>query len=178
MKRIILIAGLITATAAQAEIIPDTLQDIKAVQFNSANVITAGLPNEAQFDTLQQAGVDLVINLIPEGNSSGHENEANLVKAAGMKYESISVDWKKPNIEDVERFFSIMNANRDKDILVHCAANYRASAFYYLYQATQLKQDSEQQKLQTLAPWGDLESSLKEYPQWQVLMEQVKTKYQ
>ena len=69
MKRIILIAALITATAAQAEIIPDTLQDIKAVQFNSTNVITAGLPNEAQFDTLQQAGVDLIINLIPDGNS-------------------------------------------------------------------------------------------------------------
>jgi len=178
MKRIILITALITATAAQAEITPDTLHDIKAIQFNSANVITAGLPSEAQFDTLQQAGVDIVINLIPDGNSSGHEDEASLVKAAGMKYESISVDWEQPNIENVERFFSIMNANRNKDILVHCAANYRASAFYYLYQATQLKQDSEQQKLQTLAPWGDLEASLKEYPQWQVLMEQVKTKYQ
>ncbi|ABV38682.1 conserved hypothetical protein [Shewanella sediminis HAW-EB3] len=178
MKRAILLAGLITATSAQAEIVPDALQDIKAVQFNSANVITSGLPNEAQFETLQQAGVDLVINLIPDGNSSGHGDEASLVEAAGMIYESISVDWKKPSIEDVEQFFSIMNTNRDKDILVHCAANYRASAFYYLYQATQLKQDSEQQKQLTLTPWGDLESSLKEYPQWQVLIEQVKAKYQ
>jgi len=178
MRRSIFLVALLSAATAQAEIAPDALQDIKAVQFNSANVITAGLPSEAQFETLQQAGVDLVINLIPDGNSSGHEDEAKLVEAAGMKYESISVDWKKPSIEDVERFFSIMNTNKDKDILVHCAANYRASAFYYLYQVTQLKQDSEQQKLQTLTPWGDLESSLKEYPQWQVLMEQVKTKYQ
>ncbi|RTR31737.1 protein tyrosine phosphatase family protein [Shewanella atlantica] len=178
MRPTIFLAGLLCVTTAQAEILPDALQDVKAVQFNSANVITAGLPSEAQFETLQQAGVDLVINLIPDGNSSGHEDEASMVKSAGMTYESISVDWKKPNVEDVERFFSIMNANRDKDILIHCAANYRASAFYYLYQATQLKQDSEQQKKQTLAPWGDLESSLKEYPQWQLLIEQVKAKYQ
>ncbi|WP_299798744.1 protein tyrosine phosphatase family protein [uncultured Shewanella sp.] len=178
MKRAILIAALLTATVAQAEISPDALQDIKAVQFNSDKVITAGLPGETQFKILQQAGVDLVINLIPDGNPSGHEDEASLVKAAGMKYESISVDWKKPTIEDVERFFSIMNANRDKDILIHCVANYRASAFYYLYQTTQLKLDGEQQKLQTLAPWGDLEVSLKKYPQWQVLMEQIEAKHQ
>jgi protein tyrosine phosphatase (PTP) superfamily phosphohydrolase (DUF442 family) len=47
-----------------------------------------------------------------------------------MEYVHIGVDWNKPTREDVEQFFKVMDANQDKDILIHCAANYRASAFY------------------------------------------------
>lgn len=54
---------------------------------------------------------------------------------------------------------------------MHCFANYRASAFVYLYQ---LKQGKKPDMVQTMAPWGD---ELARYPQWQVLLNEVRTKY-
>ncbi len=173
-----LLSTALVANLAQAAISPTSLQDIKAVQFNSDTVITAGLPTKAEFEQLASAGVEVVINLIPNGNSSGHADEASLVNNVGMQYEHISVDWQQPTMTDVEHFFDIMDANADKDILVHCAANYRASAFYYLYQIKQGAADSLAYKQQTLAPWGDLTQSLQEYPQWNTLIETVKSKYQ
>ena len=160
---------------AIAQIAPDNLTNIKAVQFNDGTIITSGLPSKAEFPALQQAGVELVINLIPAGNSSGHDDEASLVANTGMQYQQIDVDWKQPTVANVEQFFAIMDANKGKNILIHCAANYRASAFYYLYELKQGKADSVEFKQQTMQPWGDLSESLVEYPQWHELIETVKT---
>ncbi|QYJ87264.1 protein tyrosine phosphatase family protein [Shewanella mesophila] len=164
-----------SAMSAHAAITPTSLSDIKAIKLNSDTIITSGLPTTEQFDVLKQAGIDLVINLIPNDNPNGHKNEAELVAKAQMQYAHISVDWQRPTLADVEQFFTIMDANKDKDILIHCAANYRASAFYYLYESTQLTHTDNQAI--TMSPWGDLKSSLAEYPQWQALIEAVKHKY-
>lgn len=168
----ILVSSMISAHAA---ITPTSLSDVKAIKFNSDTVITSGLPTKKQFDKLKQAGVDLVINLIPNDNPSGYPNEAELVAKAQMQYAHISVDWQQPTLADIEQFFAIMDANKGKNILIHCAANYRASAFYYLYESTRLHHAENQ--ADTMSPWGDLESSLNEYPQWQALIEKVKNKY-
>jgi protein tyrosine phosphatase (PTP) superfamily phosphohydrolase (DUF442 family) len=97
------------------------------------------------------------------------------VTELGMQYHNISVDWQQPTLENVEQFFALMKANNDQPVVVHCAANYRASAFYYLYLATQ--QDQQVDINDTLSPWGDLQKSFEEYPQWQALIEKVKQKY-
>lgn len=169
--------GFLSTNLAQAAITPEGLQAIKAVQFNSQQVITAGLPSEAEFVQLAASGVDVVINLIPDGNPNGHTDEASLVKQAGMIYEHISVDWQQPKMADVTRFFDMMDAHKDKDILVHCAANYRASAFYYLYQIKQGAADNLAFKKDVLAPWGDVEKIQQEYPQWHALIENIKAAY-
>jgi protein tyrosine phosphatase (PTP) superfamily phosphohydrolase (DUF442 family) len=151
------------------------LSEIKAVKFNQNQVITAGLPTEGQFALLQQAGVKTVINLIPNDNPNALKNEQQIVTELGMQYHNISVDWQQPTLENVEQFFALMKANNDQPVVVHCAANYRASAFYYLYLATQ--QDQQVDINDTLSPWGDLQKSFEEYPQWQALIEKVKQKY-
>ncbi|MCL1145471.1 protein tyrosine phosphatase family protein [Shewanella marinintestina] len=174
MRFILLLTSLLSPLAFAA-ITPDALQQVKDVQFNSDRVITAGLPTQSQFKALQESGVELVINLIPKDNQMGYANEAELVKQAGMDYAQIDVDWKQPTVANVQQFFAIMDANQDKQILVHCAANYRASAFYYLYQLTRGQSDSKAYQQQVMAPWGELSTSLQEYPQWQVLIEQVKS---
>lgn len=174
MRFILLLTSLLSPMAFAA-ITPDALQQVKAVQFSSNKVITAGLPTQPQFKVLKDSGVELVINLIPKDNPAGYANEAELVKQAGMDYEQIDVDWKQPTIANVQQFFAIMDANQDKDILVHCAANFRASAFYYLYQLKRGQSDSLAYQQQVMAPWGELSKSLKEYPQWQVLIDQVKS---
>ncbi|MCL1094016.1 protein tyrosine phosphatase family protein [Shewanella kaireitica] len=173
MRLIILLTSLFS-TIAIAAVSPEKLQEIKALQFNDDNIITAGLPTESQFPLLQQAGVELVINLIPVGNPSGHDDEADFVANTGMQYQQIDVDWQQPTLENVEQFFAIMDANKGKRILIHCAANYRASAFYYLYELKQGHADTDDFKQRTMQPWGKLSESLAEYPQWNTLIETVK----
>ena len=152
------------------------LQQIKAIKFNDNQVITAGLPTIEEFSLLQQAGVKTVINLIPNNNPNALKNEQKVVTDLGMQYHNISVDWQQPTLENVEQFFALMRANNNQPVLIHCAANYRASAFYYLYLATQQHQAVDINNV--LSPWGDLPTSFKEYPQWQVLIEKVKQQYQ
>ncbi|MCZ4338544.1 protein tyrosine phosphatase family protein [Shewanella colwelliana] len=173
MRQLFPLALLLYSGISHAAIAPQTLTEVKAIQFSEPNIATAGLPTPAQFVQLKEAGVDLVINLIPQGNPNGHDNEQALVTNAGMRYEGIEVDWEQPRLEDVTRFFEIMDAHKGQDILIHCVANYRASAFYYLYRSTRESDGEPVSMQQVMSPWGDLDSSLPQYPQWQQLIEQV-----
>ncbi|MGK0411298.1 MAG: hypothetical protein ACJASB_003498 [Shewanella psychromarinicola] len=165
----------VNSTGSMANIDTSKLSDIKAVKFNNQQVITAGLPTEQQFAQLAQAGIKTVINLIPNGNPNALQNEQQIVTQLGMNYHNISVDWQQPTPENLQQFFSLMDQNGDAPVLVHCAANYRASAFYYLYQTRKNKAPT---MAEALTPWGDLQQSFAEYPQWQQLIEDTKQQYQ
>ncbi|WP_242620354.1 protein tyrosine phosphatase family protein [Shewanella maritima] len=141
---------------------------------NNQQVITSGLPTKDQFAKLKAAGVEVVINLIPKNNPNYLKQEASLVVDAGMVYENIEVDWQHPLQSDVKQFSKLMDKYQGKSVLVHCAANYRASAFYYLYQLSQGLDKSDAQMKQSLSPWGDLQQSFDKYPQWQQLIEQAR----
>jgi uncharacterized protein (TIGR01244 family) len=167
----LLICCLFSSAASMANIDTNKLGDIKAVKFNNPQVITAGLPTEQQFEQLAKAGIKTVINLIPNDNPNALKNEQQIVTQLGMKYHNIGVDWQHPTKADVAQFFKLMQQNGDAPILVHCAANYRASAFYYLYQTSQSNPPSMGD---ALTPWGDLEKSFAQYPQWQQLIEDIK----
>jgi uncharacterized protein (TIGR01244 family) len=156
--------------SSMANIDTSKLGDIKAIKFNNQQVITAGLPTEQQFKQLAQAGIKTVINLIPNDNPHALQNEQQIVTQLGMNYHNISVDWQQPTQENLQQFFSLMEQNGDAPVLVHCAANYRASAFYYLYQTRQKKAPT---MAEALTPWGDLQQSFAEYPQWKKLIEDV-----
>jgi uncharacterized protein (TIGR01244 family) len=156
--------------SSMANIDTSKLGDIKAIKFNNQQVITAGLPTEPQFAQLAQAGIKTVINLIPNDNPHALQNEPQIVTQLGMNYHNISVDWQQPTQENLQQFFSLMEQNGDAPVLVHCAANYRASAFYYLYQTRQNKAPT---MAEALTPWGDLQQSFAEYPQWKKLIEDV-----
>lgn len=94
---------------------------------------TAGQPTAAQFADLRAAGYQTVINLAPSDSSNAIANEDTVVAANGMRYVHIPVDWKSPRLEDLTRFFEVMEQNRDEKIFVHCAMNLRVSSFVYLY---------------------------------------------
>ena len=61
-----------------------------------------------------------------------------------MTYRHIPVDFTAPQLQDLENFFSVMDASRDKGVFVHCAANYRVSSFVALYGQARLGWSSEQ----------------------------------
>ncbi|MBY5994167.1 protein tyrosine phosphatase family protein [Ferrimonas balearica] len=163
---------LLTPTLALANLKPDALPAIKAIQVNDDRVVTAGLPTAEQLTALPEAGIAVVINLIPRDHAHRLAGEAELATQAGLTYYQIDVDWQAPKAEDLARFQSLMDQHRQSGLLVHCMANYRASAFYYLYRALE---DGEPTP-ELLAPWGDLEASLAEYPQWRDFMDNTLSK--
>jgi protein tyrosine phosphatase (PTP) superfamily phosphohydrolase (DUF442 family) len=72
-------------------------------------------------------------------------DEAGLIEMLGMTYHYLPVDFDNPTAEDLAGFEQVMVAlppgNRT---LVHCAANFRVSAFYGLYAMQHLGWTAEQ----------------------------------
>jgi protein tyrosine phosphatase (PTP) superfamily phosphohydrolase (DUF442 family) len=96
-------------------------------------IATAGQPTIDQFIEIKESKYQLVINLLPEKTTKYLPEEKELVESQGMEYVHIPVLWENPSLEDLQKFFEVMDANQDKNIFVHCAANMRVSVFLYLY---------------------------------------------
>ena len=50
-----------------------------------------------------------------------------------MTYHHIPVVWDDPHESDFDAFERVMQALPEGKTLIHCAANFRATAFYSLY---------------------------------------------
>ena len=81
---------------------------------------------------MKESGYELVINLAPARERMNKE-ESFAVVSAGIAYVQIPVDFQNPALRDLEFFFQVMNANKDRKVYVHCFANMRVSSFIYLY---------------------------------------------
>ncbi|MCV3217545.1 protein tyrosine phosphatase family protein [Plectonema radiosum NIES-515] len=99
----------------------------------SDTVATSGQPNSEQFSAIKKAGYQVIVNLALPESPNALKDEKQIVESQGMQYVHIPVVWEKPTLENVTEFFRVMEANADKQVFVHCAANMRVSAFIYLY---------------------------------------------
>jgi protein tyrosine phosphatase (PTP) superfamily phosphohydrolase (DUF442 family) len=113
----------------------------------SDSISTAGLLSEDQLKQLGDEGYEAVINLLPDKHDYAIKNEASLVKAQDIVYEYIPVDFAAPTEKDYQLFSEKMSELSNRKIMLHCAANYRVSAFYSIYaylnhdwSATQVKE--------------------------------------
>jgi protein tyrosine phosphatase (PTP) superfamily phosphohydrolase (DUF442 family) len=114
------------------------MKDIYHYQYLDGNLSSSGMPTADQMQEVAKAGVQLVINLAPHDVPNGIPEEAGLVNSLGMEYINIPVTWRAPEAEALSRFLDEMDAHAGKKILVHCEANYRASAFVMLYRVLRL----------------------------------------
>jgi protein tyrosine phosphatase (PTP) superfamily phosphohydrolase (DUF442 family) len=94
---------------------------------------TAGQPTADQFADIRAAGYKVVINLAMPDSTGALPDEETLVTALGMDYVHIPVVWEGPTLQDLARFFEVMEQYRDRKVFVHCAMNMRVSAFVFLY---------------------------------------------
>jgi uncharacterized protein (TIGR01244 family) len=94
---------------------------------------TSGQPDAAALASLASLGFELVVNLAPPSNRGAVPEEGKLVAEDGPTYVNIPVSWQQPTYEDFALFSAVMNAARDRKVLVHCQVNMRASAFTFLY---------------------------------------------
>jgi protein tyrosine phosphatase (PTP) superfamily phosphohydrolase (DUF442 family) len=109
----------------------------------SPSLVSSGQPARDQFKNIAEAGVDHVINLAPKHSPDAILNEREIVEALGMGYSHIPIDWDDPTVSDLKKYFSVITANPDKTILVHCWLNARASAFVYLSRVLAGDRDEE-----------------------------------
>jgi uncharacterized protein (TIGR01244 family) len=134
----------------------------------SDSLWSAGQPTRAQLAEIAAQGFDLVINLALPTSDNAIPDEADLVRSLGMDYIHIPVIWESPLPEDLTRFMDAMDAHREAKILVHCAMNYRASAFIALWRVLRQGWAREQAFAAQEEIWR-----LAEYPVWQAFVEIV-----
>jgi protein tyrosine phosphatase (PTP) superfamily phosphohydrolase (DUF442 family) len=127
----------------------DKLSKMKNFRQLSTTFASAGMPESSELTTLKQQGYQHIINLIP-GDFSDEQQQVN---ALDISFEQIAVDWQQPALADFERFVELMAEYQQDKVLVHCRLNYRASAFAYLYQTTQLGMDETIAKDQMHSVW-------------------------
>ena len=114
------------------------MKDIYHYQVLDENLSSSGMPTADQMKEVAEAGVQLVINLAPHDAPNAIPDEGELVNSLGMEYINIPVTWRAPESESLTRFMKEMDAHAGKKILVHCEANYRASAFVMMYRVLRL----------------------------------------
>jgi protein tyrosine phosphatase (PTP) superfamily phosphohydrolase (DUF442 family) len=135
----------------------------------SDRVGTSGQPTEEQFAAIKEAGYEVLVNLLPFQREV--ENEAQVVADLGMEYVNIPVVWTAPTVENVKRFFEVMDANVGRRVFVHCQVNMRVSAFMYLYRTLRLRMDQEEAE-------DDLHDIWVPDGVWADLIEAVRSRYQ
>ncbi|WOJ94201.1 protein tyrosine phosphatase family protein [Congregibacter variabilis] len=133
MKSYLLLLSLASALVASAFARGQgDLEDVRNFHRVSDVLLTAGQIYPEQVAALQSENVELIINLAvadPKRNAQ----EPFAVAAAGISYVNIPVLWDSPTPRDLDLFFAMMDARQGRKTLVHCFANFRASAFTYLY---------------------------------------------
>jgi protein tyrosine phosphatase (PTP) superfamily phosphohydrolase (DUF442 family) len=121
----------------------DPLEQLTNYYPISPLILTAGQPTAEQIALIGQAGCDVVINLARPSSPNALPDEAELVAALGMDYVAIPVVWEEPTMDDLARFFAVMEANQARKVFVHCVVNYRVSSFMYLYRVLLLGVDPD-----------------------------------
>ena len=94
---------------------------------------TAGQPTEDELRDAAAAGYAAVINLGLLDPRYCLADEAGLVRSLGLRYEHIPVQFDAPTLADLRAFVAAMDECGEAQVLVHCAMNFRVSAFMAVY---------------------------------------------
>lgn len=125
-------------------------------------LITAGQPTADQLRAAADEGFMAVINLATYNPGHSLENEGGLVGALGMEYVHIPVEWGNPTDTDYAAFEQAMRRLAGEKLLIHCAANFRVTAFYSLYAQQHLGWSEAQADAFRAGIWAG-----SDYPIWE-----------
>lgn len=164
--------GFVFTSTAVAEDKPSAREQVESSGILNATWVDDQLSSSGQIAAehiplLQSLGVKTVVNLaVYNEEYNGSENQ--WVVENGLTYIHLPVDFEKPTSSDLKRFFQLMDALADEPVWVHCIANYRASAFTYLYRINERGDSKADAKALLDQIWTD--ELRDEYPQWAELM--------
>ena len=109
------------------------LDDIRNYREYSPTFASAGQPSQEELEAVRDADFERVIFIGVSSSRIALANEDVIVKELGMDYVHVPVIYEAPTISDFYHFAAIMQREPDRKTLLHCAANFRASAFSFLY---------------------------------------------
>ena len=133
----------------------------------SERLFTGGMPKAEQLRDAAVQGVQVVINLALHDIPTALPDEEKLVSSLGMTYINIPVIWNNPTRENLNEFLDAMEAHSEEKVLVHCEANYRATAFPALYRILRLGWKREDALDVMHHIWNE-----EKYPVWKKFIEE------
>ena len=134
-------------------------------------LITGGQPTEAQLQAVAEQEFRTVINLAPINPRYSLDDEPGLVQSLGMLYHHIPVDWDNPIVGDFSTFEAVMQALPVGKTFIHCAANFRVTAFYSLYAQKHLGWSQAQADAFRASIWQG-----SDYPIWEAFIGDMQTR--
>ena len=137
----------------------------------SERLTTSGIVPPDGLKALRAQGYEVVINLLPDTGRDAIPNERDIVESQGIEYIYIPVDFKQPTSADLSTFSEALDRVHEKKVHVHCAANYRVSAFYSLYRVSRGLWSAEQAMEFMRSVWQPRQPS--EQPGWSDFITEV-----
>ncbi len=99
----------------------------------TADLTTSGVVGAPRLQGLSAEGYEVVINLLPDSSEQAVADERDIVESQGIEYVHIPVDFQHPTAADFQAFARSLDSAQGRKVHIHCAANYRVSAFYAHY---------------------------------------------
>ncbi len=140
------------------------------IQVNDC-LLTGGQPTEDQLRDAATEGVTAVINLATHHPRYSLDDEAGLVQSLGLAYHHLPVDWEHPTAADFAAFEAAFLPLTQQKTLIHCAANFRVTAFYSLFAQKHLGWTEAQAEAFRAQIW---EGS--DYPIWEAYIKDLRSK--
>ena len=134
-------------------------------------LITGGQPTEQHVQAVAEQGFRTVINLAPISPRYSLDDEAGLVQSLGMLYQHIPIEWDNPTASDFSAFETVMQSLPAGKTFIHCAANFRVTAFYSLYAQKHLGWSKAQADAFRASIWQG-----SDYPIWETFIGQMQTR--
>ena len=134
-------------------------------------ISTGGQPTREQLRSAADEGFTTVVNLATGDAGFSLDDEAGLARTLGMAYHHIPVAWENPQESDFAAFEAVLQASPADKILIHCAANFRVTAFYSLYALKHLGWTEAQAGEFRASIWGG-----SDYPIWEKFIGDMKSK--
>lgn len=144
----------------------DSIYNFKRVD---DRLVLGGQPSAEQLQAIADAGFEAVINLSTNDPRYALPDEQGLVRDLGMQYHYLPVQWDTPTPADFDRYVELMDRLAGAKILVHCAANYRVSAFYALYALLRRQWSTHEADAFIASVWQPAE-----HPQWAAFIAAIK----
>jgi protein tyrosine phosphatase (PTP) superfamily phosphohydrolase (DUF442 family) len=132
-------------------------------------ISTGGQPTEEQLRSAAAEGFATVINLATIDPAGALADEGGLVRSLDMAYHHIPVKWDNPQASDFAAFEAILHESSADKTLIHCAANFRVTAFYSLYAIKHLGWTEAQADEFRASIWAG-----SDYPIWEKFIGEMK----
>ena len=149
-----------------------SLRDIYNFIQVDERIATGGQPTADQLRLAAAEGFQAVVNLLPAHAENALRDEAGLVTSLGMAYFPIPVEWGDPTEADLTAFEQAMRDLPAGKVLIHCAANFRATAFYGLYAMKHLGWSTAQAEALRAPVWQG-----SDYPIWEEFIQAMRTQF-